>query len=71
MGGFNLLTWAGKKLKFDQKVEVRFLPICRKSGFPQTLAMPSPSLDRPLSEMVALTPCLSYDYIIYSHDKVP
>ena len=54
------LYWHGWK-----QILTLILPLSAEKVFPQTLAMPSTSLDRPLSEMVELTPCFPSDYIIY------
>ena len=51
--GFQFLCWhgAGKKLNLIKKLRSDFYPYLPKTVFPQTLAMPSTSLDQPLSEI--------------------
>ena len=59
-GSIVMLTWCSlgveKKKNLMEKGGRIFTPICQKSVFPQTIAMPSTPLDRPLSEMAAVTP---------------
>ena len=64
---FQFISWHGaaKNFEFDQKVGVGFLPLSAENSFSSNFSNASTSLDRPFSGMVALTPCISFDYIIY------